>query len=340
MKFGAFGLSGTFQEIVDECQFAERVGFDGVFFGQHHQAVRIPGRQVFQDRIVGNLLLCAAVAARTERVDIGTAIHILPLSHPIQVAEDTAAIDIISGGRLILGVGIGYQPRDFEAFGIPMAQRVSRFEESLEILRRAWTEDNFSFVGKRFTLRNVSITPKPMQKPHPPLWVGPWSMEGAKRAARQGTGFVSDPIHNTPALQQMVTLYKELATARGVKPYTAVMREILIADSREEAMELYGEAVLGTYRNYWSVKAINPDLEPWVKDMKSQQDVTWDVLTRHDRVLVGSPKEIIGQIERLNDDLGGFEYLLPVFPHPAQRGHERAMAAMKLFGEKVAPHFR
>lgn len=341
MKFGAFGLSGTFQQIVDECQFVERAGFDGVFFGQHHQAQRLPGRPVFQDRIVGNLLLCAAVAARTERVDIGTAIHILPLSNPVQVAEDTAAIDIVSGGRFIFGVGIGYQPRDFDAFGIPIAQRVSRFEEGLEILRRAWTEDTFSFVGKRFTLRNVSITPKPVQKPHPPLWVGPWSLEGAKRAARQGTGFISDPIHSTPALKQMVDVYRDLATARGVKPYVAVMREILIADSREEAMDLYGDAVLGTFRYYWANKAINPDLEPWVKDKKSMNEVTWDALTKDDRVLVGSPRDVIRQIEKLNDDLGGsMEYVLPVFAHPAQNGHEKAMAAMKLFAEKVVTHFR
>lgn len=339
MKFGAFGLGGGYQQLMEEVQFAERVGFDGVFFGQHHQDAQAARQAVFQNRIVSNLSLCMAVAARTERVDVGTAVHLLPLSHPIQVAEDVAAIDIVSGGRFILGVGIGYREYDFDTFGIPIAQRVSRFEEGLEILRRAWTEDTFSFVGKRFTLRNVSV-PKPIQKPHPPIWVGPWSMDGAKRAARQATGLITDPIHDTPAEARMVDLYRNLATARGVKPYVAVMREIMIADTREDAMNLYTESVLNTFRNYWQHNGFNPEFDPWVKQIKSPQEVTWERLTKNERVLVGSPREVIQQIERLSSDLGGIDYLLPIFLHPREQGHEKAMAAMKLFGEKVAPHFR
>ncbi|MSP78924.1 MAG: LLM class flavin-dependent oxidoreductase [Dehalococcoidia bacterium] len=340
MKFGAFGLSGSYQQVIQESQEAERLGFDGVFFGQHHQTTEAAARQaVFQNRIVGNLVLCTAVAARTERVHIGTAIHLLPLSHPVQVAEDTAAIDIVSGGRFILGVGIGYREYDFDTFGIPIAQRVSRFEEGLEIVRRAWTEDSFSFVGKRFTLRNVSV-PKPIQKPHPPLWVGPWSMEGAKRAARHGAGFISDPIHDTPSLQRMITLYKDLSKARGMKPYVVIMREMMLAESQEKAKELYMNSVLGTYRNYWTHHGINPELEPWVKEIKSQEEVTWERLTKNDRVLYGSPSDIVKQIKKLNDDLGGIDYLMPVFIHPPQQGHEKAMEAMKLFAEKVIPNFR
>jgi alkanesulfonate monooxygenase SsuD/methylene tetrahydromethanopterin reductase-like flavin-dependent oxidoreductase (luciferase family) len=177
-------LTRMVDELIAEAQQAERAGFDSFFLTEHHQEP--------SGYFPSPLPLAAALAARTSTIRLGTGIAILPLYHPTRLAEDCAVIDIISKGRLILGVGQGYQEGDFAAFGLKVSDRVSLFEESIEILRRAWTEDKVYFVGKRYTLRNVMVTPKPVQKPHPPIWVAALGDEPMKRAGRLGDALLAD----------------------------------------------------------------------------------------------------------------------------------------------------
>ena len=132
-------LTQMVDEVIAEAQQAERCGFDSFFLTEHHQEA--------SGYLPSPLPLAAAIAARTSRIRIGTGIAILPLYHPTRLAEDCAVIDIISKGRLILGVGLGYQEGDFAAFGLKVSDRVSLFEEGIEILRRAWTEEKVYFVG-------------------------------------------------------------------------------------------------------------------------------------------------------------------------------------------------
>ncbi len=149
-------LARMVDEVIAEAQQAERAGFDSFFLTEHHQepAGYFPSP----------LPLAAAIAARTSTIRLGTGIAILPLYHPTRMAEDGAVIDIISKGRLILGVGMGYQEGDFTAYGLTVRDRVSLFEEAIEIIRRAWTEEKVYFVGKRHTLTNVMVTPKPVPR--------------------------------------------------------------------------------------------------------------------------------------------------------------------------------
>ncbi len=177
-------LTQMVEEVIAEAQQAERCGFDSFFLTEHHQEP--------SGYLPSPLPLAAAIAARTSRIRIGTGIAILPLYHPTRLAEDCAVIDIISKGRLILGVGQGYQEGDFAAFGLKVSDRVSLFEEGIEILRRAWTEEKVYFVGKRYALRNVMVTPKPVQKPHPPIWVAALGDEPMKRAGRLGDALLAD----------------------------------------------------------------------------------------------------------------------------------------------------
>src|SRR4029079_12005811 len=123
-----------------EAQRAEPVGFDSCFFGEHHQ-----DRDGF---LPSPLIVATAVAARTSRLKVRTSVILLPPHHPVRVAEDVITLDLVSKGRVILGVGIGYQPADFRAFSVPMEDRAGRFEESIEILRLCWAGDKFSFRGK------------------------------------------------------------------------------------------------------------------------------------------------------------------------------------------------
>ncbi len=116
-------------------------------------------------------MLLAALAARTRRIRLGTSILLSPLYKPVQLAETASMVDAISKGRLVLGLGLGYQPQDFRQFGVPFDQRVSRFGAGIEVLRRAWTQERFSFVGRRYQFDDVAVYPRPVQSPHPPIWL-------------------------------------------------------------------------------------------------------------------------------------------------------------------------
>jgi len=204
-------LPQRIDEVCAEAQLAEQVGFDVILVGEHHQH-----RDGF---LPSPLIVSTAVAVRTHKIRMGTGILLLPLYHPVHVAEDAATLDIISNGRLILGVGMGYQAGDFEAFGIPPSQRVSRMEEGIDIIRACWTQDTFSYDGKRFRLDNVAVYPKPIQRPHPPIWVGAMADESIRRAAQDGDAWV--------------------------------------AETRQQAETEYGPEVLAAYKYYWQSNSLS-----------------------------------------------------------------------------------
>ena len=166
MKFGLYSsianpprgeqLDRCIDEVIAEAQLAEASGFDSCFFGEHHQD--------HDGFLPSPLIVATAVAARTTRLRVGTSVILLPLHHPVHVAEDVITLDLVSKGRIILGVGIGYQPADFRAFSVPMEDRAGRFEESIEILRRCWSGERFSFHGKHYTLDDVQILPAPLSR--------------------------------------------------------------------------------------------------------------------------------------------------------------------------------
>jgi probable F420-dependent oxidoreductase len=175
--------------LFDFASTAERLGFASLWLGDH-LAFHVP--------VLESLTYLTAVAARTERLKVGTSVYLLPLRHPTLVAKITSTLDILSAGRLIFGVGIGGEnPREFEASGTEVRQRATRTDEGLEVLKRLWTESNVTHHGRHYRFTNVTLEPKPVQKPHPPIWIGARSDAGLRRAARTGDGWVSVMI--TPA---------------------------------------------------------------------------------------------------------------------------------------------
>src|SRR6266542_6781895 len=171
MKFGTQNLlsirdwqtpAEVYGHALAECKLADELGFDTVWLAEHHFSAYgiCPSLAV----------LAAAVARETSRVRIGTAVVIAPFAHPVRIAEEWAMIDILSVGRLAFGLGRGYQPKEFVGLSISMEKTRERFDESLEVIRRAWTQERCSFEGEFFQVRDLCVLPKPVQKPHPPLW--------------------------------------------------------------------------------------------------------------------------------------------------------------------------
>lgn len=222
-----------YAENLELIQEAERLGFDSAWISEHH---------FLDDGYCPSILpVAAAVAAATKRIRIGTAVLLLPLHNPIRIAEDGAVVDILSGGRFDLGVGVGYRAVEFSGLGVNKRRRGALLDEAIEVVRLAWTEKRFSFAGQCFTYENVSVTPKPLQQPHPPIWIGGRSQRGSHRGARLGYPFllVGGPVQ----YRQLVDLYQE----EGRPPdelRVASLRTVFIAGSRDEAWDIIGPAIL------------------------------------------------------------------------------------------------
>ncbi len=311
-------------EVIAEAQLAEASGFDSCFFGEHHQ-----DKDGF---LPSPLIVATAVAAQTRRLNVGTSVILLPLHHPVRIAEDVTTLDIISKGRVILGVGVGYQAADFQAFGIPMAQRAARFEEGVEIIRQCWRGEPFSFHGAHYTLEDFHMRPRPFQTPAPPLWIGASVPAAVRRAGRLGDAFVSTPSTTLAHTVRMVEMYRQAAREAGRQPRVVLMRDAWVAQSRAEAEAVYGPEVMAAYRYYWENQLAE------FRSMASEAEFTLDNLAQ-DRLILGEPETCIREFHRWHEATGADYCLLRLrHAHSGGPAHERILEAVRLFGDRVLPY--
>ncbi len=283
-------------------------------------------------------MVASAVAARTTRIRTGSMAVLLPLHHPVRVAEEVATVDLFSRGRMILGVAGGYADRDFNSFGVKLSWRPSLCEEGIEIIKRAWTMESFSFHGKRYQLNDVKVTPKPVQKPRPPIWVGASKDAAVRRAAKFGDAYAVVAPCNLRSTQDMSTIYRPIAESLGKKPHVVVTREAWVSQSSQEAEREYGPHVLTSHRFYFRIGAYEQKYDPWISEINSEEEFTLKK-AKPDRFIMGSPDDCISEIEKWSRTTGA-EYFLLRFHHPTGPPHKKVLDAIKLFGEKVIPFFR
>src|SRR5215472_8069612 len=236
MKIGLSPLQGQtgFEETLRECKRAEAAGFDSIWLGEHHN-----NPVLYPAPLIG----LATVASRTRRIRLGTGVLLLPLYHPVMVAEEGAMVDMISGGRLILGIGAGYAPEEFAAFGYSLKERGSRLEEGASLLHRLWTEENVTHRGKYYQIDNATISPRPVQQPRPPIWFGAWVEPAISRAARLGDAWFVGPSANLNEIAPSARLYQQACKELGkASSEVALFRYVFVASSTKEAIDLAGAA--------------------------------------------------------------------------------------------------
>lgn len=313
-------------EVVAEAKLAESVGFDSCFFGEHHQ-----DKDGF---LPSPLIVSAAVAAQTTRLKLGTSVILLPLHHPVRLAEDVITLDIVSRGRFILGVGLGYQPVDFRTFDIPVGQRVSRFEEGIEIIRRCWSGARFDFSGEHFELADIAVRPHPYSDPPPPLWIGASRVPGARRAGRIADGFVAGPSTDLDSTVALTDAYRQAAASAGREPVICLMRDAWVAPTRQEAEEVYGPEVIDAYKYYWR-NGLNE-----FRRYTDESQINIANLAP-DRMILGEPQQAVAEFQRWQEATGADYFLLRLrHAHSGGPPHARIMEAIRLFGEEVIPHCR
>jgi len=227
VKFGVF----VWPMPLEQAQRVEELGFDSLWISEH---------MLFYVPTFDAITVLAAFAARTQRILLGSAVLLLPLRHPTVVAKEVASLDIISNGRIILGVGVGGEfPREFVACGVPVKERGRRTDEAIEVMRRLWSESGVNHDGRFFHLEDANMQPKPVQKPGPPIWIAGRSEAAIKRAARLGDGYMPylfSPERYRDSLEKL----SAFAQQRGRDPTTiepGMYQFICVADTYEEARQ-------------------------------------------------------------------------------------------------------
>ena len=220
MHFGVglphFRRLASTEAIVTVAQQAEALGFDSVWVSDH---IVVPRSAIprFGEVFFEPFTTLAYVAGKTRRIRLGTSVIILPYRHPLFMGKALATLDVLSGGRLIVGAAVGWLAEEFEALGIPFTERGARSDEALAVMRTLWTEAEPTFEGRFFRFSGIKAEPKPLQKPHPPIWIGGNSPAAFRRAAEFGDAW--HPSHRpVEEIAAGAEQFKELARKRGRDP--------------------------------------------------------------------------------------------------------------------------
>ncbi len=285
-------MTTRFGELMEQARLADKLGYACITKGSHYAGYPL------QD--IQQLPFLARVAAEAPNLRLNAGLVLLPLHKPLDIAEQLASIDVISGGRLIFGVGLGYREVEFKAFGTTQKDRVRRFEENLDAIKRLWTEDQVTMTGSHFELDNAATSLKPKQKPHPPIWIGANADPAIRRAARLGDCWYINPHSRIDTIERQVELYKRALDECG-KPFPTefpIRREVFVAATRDEALRICAESLAVKYKVYadWGQGKAMPEGD-------NDLSLGFDDLAR-DRFLIGSPDEVTEQVLALHKRTG------------------------------------
>lgn len=319
-----------YQNLLDQIVKVEELGYDHIWLTEHHFDA---------DGWSPALLpLAAGIATRTTRIRIGTFILILPFQHALRVAEDSTTVDILSNGRFDLGVGKGYRNKEFHAFGFPRDQREVRLEEDLAVIQGLWTNESFSFDGDYYHLKDVCLTPRPVQQPHPPIWIGARGKKAVQRAARMGFHLMG-----TGEVAQQRAYDGELERC-GRNPkdyYLAQLRWVYVAESRDKAWDLVGEHMHYLFSSAFPLLKEAGDLraDRAMDRVPSVQELRHiDPTIPGGAPIVGTPDDCIQALQRYQDETRVTHLAMGM--HLPGLALDKVTECLELFAQEVMPRFR
>ncbi|HUM16563.1 MAG TPA: LLM class flavin-dependent oxidoreductase [Candidatus Nitrosotalea sp.] len=312
-----------YRDALEEVVRAEDLGFDSVWMEEHHS--------VTNHYWPSPLPVLAGFATRTSRIRLGTDILVAPFYHPVRLAEDTVMLDVISGGRFVLGIAIGYKPDEFALYGAALEKRGARFEEQLAIMNGLWTQESVSFRGTYYQVEG-RLEPKPVTRPHPPVWIGGWGDITLRRAATLADNWVPGPTADLPRLlagkQQFIANRRAAGKTEAVTEW-ALTRDVIIADTDREARELAEKHIMISYRKEYAGGWRHPFI-----DASIATDL--DGLMKN-RFLIGGPDQVIRALKPFVTEYGMTHLICRVF-FPGMP-HRHIMRELELIAKEVRPAF-
>lgn len=314
-----------FAEAVEQVRLIRALGFDSLWGGEHHAT---PGFHYFP-----LLPMLQRLAAEAEGLAIGTNLVLLPLHNPVEIAEVGAFLDVATGGRFTLGVGLGYRTEEFAIFGVPMAERVSRLTEGVEIIRRLWTEDAVSHRGRHWTLDAVTIRPRPLQRPRPPILVGSQVAAGIARAARIADGWLVVPVPTVTEFAAQAGAFAAARAAAGLPPSAHLCRllEVVCAPDEDTAVRRAAPYLLDKYAAYlsWGIPGIT--LDPGAGPEEQLRRLA------RNRFALGSPEQVTEAL--LAQAKAGVTHATMRVSWPGMPQRD-VLAGIELLGTRVLPEVR
>jgi alkanesulfonate monooxygenase SsuD/methylene tetrahydromethanopterin reductase-like flavin-dependent oxidoreductase (luciferase family) len=311
-----------FAETVEQVRLIRSLGFDSIWGGEHHVT---PGFHYFP-----LLPLLQRLAAEAEGLWVGTNLVLLPLHNPVEVAEVGAFLDVITGGRFLLGVGLGYRAEEFAVFGVSMAERVSRLTEGVEIIRRLWTEDRVTHRGRHWQFEGASIRPRPLQAPRPPILVGAQVPAGIARAARIADGWLVVPVPTVEEFAAQAAAFAAARAAAGLPPSRHVGRllEVACAPDEDTAIRRVAPFLLEKYAAYlsWGIPGIT--LDPGAAPEAQLRRLATN------RFAIGSPAQVIEAL--LAQHRAGVTHATMRVSWPGMP-QDDVLAGIELLGRDVLP---
>ena len=334
MKLGFFvtnqylpgeSFPGKIQESAEQVRVARDAGFDLICTGQHYLAAPYQMSSSFP--------LLARLAADAGDMEVAATVILAPLHNPVELAESVATMDAICNGRFIFGVGLGYRDEEYTAFGIQRGERVGRLRESLQVMRLLWEEDEVEFQGRYYNVPRSAPATRPVQKPHPPIWVAANNDVAIRRAARWGYPWLINPHATIPMVSEQWRVYKDSLDKAGNPMPRALpmMRELYVAEDRETAFlesEPYLAPKYAAYAAWGQDKAL-PGEESF--------SIPYQELAR-DRFLLGSPDEVVAEIKRYESELEA-NYLIFRMQWPGM-DQDQVLRQIELMKNEVIPRVK
>jgi probable F420-dependent oxidoreductase len=312
-----------YRDALEEVVRAEDLGFDSVWMEEHHS--------VTDHYWPSPLPVLAGFATRTTRMRLGTDILVAPFYHPVRLAEDAAMLDVMSGGRFVLGIAIGYKPDEFALYGAALEKRGARFEEQLAVMKALWTQDRVAFHGTYYTV-DGRLEPRPVTRPHPPVWIGGWGDITLRRAATLADNWVPGPTADLARLlagKQQVLANRRAAGRNEAVTEWPLTRDVIIADTDREARELAEKHIMISYRKEYAGGWRHPFIDASIA-------IDLDALMQN-RFLIGGPDQVVRALRPFVTEYGMTHLICRVF-FPGMP-HRHIMRELELIAKEVRPAF-
>jgi natural product biosynthesis luciferase-like monooxygenase protein len=350
MKFGMLHLfenpiEKTEHQVVNEqldlMRAAEDLGFDSVWPAEHHFTE--------YGYCASPAVTLAAIAAVTKRIRLGTGVVVLPFHNPIRVAEDFAMLDLMSDGRVDFGVGRGYQPVEYRGFQVPQEKSRGIFNEALEVIIQAWTQERVNFQGVHFNIVDQPVRPKPLQKPHPPIWVAGITDATFALVGKLGCNLLCAPVFGFQgkSAEKLLEDYRAALREGGHDPASkeiAALTMVYCGETTEQARRDFGDRVMWYYRTIAKYVAPPSGEQPvktyelYAKTRELAETITWEKLLEAGAVICGDRDHCIEQLDKIEKAYGVTQILC--WTRLGGLDSRKVTRSMELMQKYVMPHFQ